>query len=639
VAPLVLSGWLSEPWSWALGGSAIGAFGCFASGQFGLQLGGRASSRVAAVIVRTGQTHVVSIALRAGAAIAIGAEVLALLAVLGLVALLPFQLEALFRARAAYAVGGLASGALSLALVTQLAGSCVQHAGLQTRREPPFGPQRERYQLQAQNPGLILDLMGGHAGGGVVRAQNAFCTALLSHLLPLLLASHLGPTATFALDARWLLLFVLLRAIGILSCCFSVLSMRADEGDDTTLVLWRGHLATIVLSCAGLCGALVWAVGNDWLAWFVAGAVGLLASTGVAFFQLARGQRNDGNAAFEGASREHPRPSLGHTLGRALGRALQSAWRPLALLAIGVTVAAFMGGNTGHADGTVTALCLLLTGLGMTLPYAGCLASFDPIIETAVAQASLDPAHQRPEFHQRAQKLNHAAACAGQVGTVHYTLATVLFALLTSTALLGSGTLGTVTSSAPFAWIGALLGVATVLGFAGVVVRHALDGTWATLGELQQQLQDLPRGPEGGPHLSPGFRPRYTEPLSVACERALAPRGLLVVGATLLPWLLVSLLPTVSGWAGVGATAVLACALLACAGLTATALSLIARAAFNVLGSTRRQRHGADSFSVLEGSDGAAELLGTVLAPSLQLVAKGTLAACLALAPILLTVH
>lgn len=631
---------LAQSWSWALGGTLLGAVGCFLTGQLGLQIGARASSRVAAVALKTSQAQIVAVALRGGAAIAIGAELLALLAVLGPLGLLPFGFETLFDTHAVFGLGGLAMGATAAALVSQLAGTSVHFAGLQTRREPPFGPARERYQLQAQNPGLILDLMGQQAGVSVVRAQNAFCTALLSYLALLLLVARWGPNSSGALDVRLLLVLVLLRALGILAGCFSVLSLRADEGDDPSLVLWRGQLAAVVLSLAGLCGALVWSMGTDWLAWFAAGALGLMASA-----SLGLGQRLSSERRYEpalGDARELP--SSGATaaslaLGRVLGRALNGAWRPLVVIAITSALAAFMGANSSQPEGAVRGLCLLLTGLGMALPYANCLALFEPILETGFAQASLDPVHQRPDFHQRAQRLGLAAANAGQVGTSHGNLLTLVLALLLGTTLLRGSNLEPIVSSVHFAWAGALLGLVAILGFSAITVQHVLGCSASTLSELHSQLRDLPRDAEGRPRATPGFRPRYSETLAAACEGALSARGLLVLGVTLLPWVLVSLLPMLGTHDTTLGRSLLLSSLLACAGLAGTALSLLSRAALGALHATRRGRTGPDSVGALQVTEGLADLCGNVLDPSLQLVAKGTLAACLAIAPTLLTVH
>lgn len=630
---------LAQSWSWALGGTLLGAVGCFLTGQLGLQIGARASSRVAAVAVKTSQAQIVAVALRGAAAIAIGAELLALLAVLGPLGLLPLGFETLFDTHAVFGLGGLAMGATAAALVSQLAGTSVHFAGLQTRREPPFGPARERYQLQAQNPGLILDLMGQQAGVSVVRAQNAFCTALLSYLALLLLVARWGSNASGALDVRLLLVLVLLRALGILAGCFSVLSLRADEGDDPSLVLWRGQLAAVVLSLAGLCGALVWSMGADWLAWFAAGALGLMASA-----SLGLGQRLASERRYEpalGDARELPANGAAASLalGRVLGRALNGAWRPLVLIAIASALAAFMGANSSHPEGAVRGLCLLLTGLGMALPYANCLALFEPILETGFAQASLDPVHQRPEFHQRAQRLGLAATNAGQVGTSHGSLVTLVLALLLGTTLLRGSNLEPIVSSVHFAWAGALLGLGAILGFSAITVQHVLGCSASTLSEVHGQLRDLPRDAEGRPRATQNFRPRYSETLAAACERALSARGLLVLGVTLLPWVLVALLPMLGTHNTTLSRSLLLSSLLACAGLAGTALSLLSRAALGALHATRRGRTGPDSVGALQVTEGLADLCGNVLDPSLQLVAKGTLAACLAIAPTLLTVH
>jgi hypothetical protein len=233
--------------------------------------------------------------------------------------------------------------------------------------------------------------------------------------------------------------------------------------------------------------------------------------------------------------------------------------------------------------------------------------------------------------------LNQAAASAGQIGTSHCSLVTLVLALLLGTAMLRTSGAEPLMTSAHFAWAGALLGLGALLGFGALVVQHVIACSSSTLYELQQQLGDLPRDEAGRPQLLQSFRPRYAEPLAVACERALAPRGLVVLGTTLVPWLLVACLPLLGSQDTATGRSLLLSSLFACVGVAGAALSLLSRAVFGALHSSRRSRN--DATGSIHLTEGLADLSGHVLDPALQLVTKGTLAACLAIAPTLLTVH
>jgi hypothetical protein len=624
----------SQPaWAWSLGGVLLGGVLCSLSGQLAASLSARVAGRAASIALRSGQAQAIALSLRAAAATAVGTEVLALMGVFGPLALMTLGLASTYRADATLALGAAVVGAAVCAMATQFAAAAAQHAGLHTRRELHSPKSREHYELEAHNPGLILDLMGHHSGSSVVRAQNAFCTSGMLYFGLWWLVDRVSSDQASA--TALLLLFVLLRALGMLVSCFSVLSTRSDESDDPTLWLARGHLASIVLGLACLAGALVWLKGQSWLVWFSAGALGCIASLCLAWVH-ARSLKQD-SGAFTSNDKDQVE-NVASSLTRQLGRALHACWRPLSIVAVAAILAAFMGSNAGQAHGALLALGFLLAGLCMNFTYLAALGLFEPIVDAACSVASLDPQHQRPEFQQRAQRLAQAASSAGTSSMVYFSVVTGLLGLLAVAAVPSANeTLEAFTQEPQFGWAGALAGLALLLGFSGLTLRHIASCVNGVLNDLAQLLAGLPLGRDGRVELPADFRPRYNEQLLLACDRALSSRAAWLMGVVLVPWGLFALTPLL-GPTSQSARILLFHSLVASTAVTATGLGLLSAAAAATLGSNRRQQR---SLSTADGgiAERLAALCGHGINPTIQLVAKGVLAACFAALPFLFAVR
>ncbi len=628
-----------RPTAWSLlGGVVVGALLCQFAGQLAIAVAPRASSRVATAMVRATQTHGVSVALRASAAIGIGAEALALLSVGGLLSMLVFGSLATFREHAPLVSCGLALGAVTSALWSQVTGAAVQGAGNVGRREHHFPEIQERFELNAKNPTLILDLVGNHVGVSSTRVQDAFSSSVLLYVGALSVASWVweANTSAFPNALAFISFPFLIRAFGLLATGVAVFSTRADESDDPTFVLRRGQVAMAIVALAAMGGLAVWQLGQAWLTWFVVAALGLSASLALSFtrHQLAH-RRSAGHQQLKEASRLSG-PLL---ISGGVSGALSAAWPAVLATALSLGLGATLGANTEMPGGAAFAAAIVISGFAMALPYVTAQALFDPIVEGACCLAALD-GKRRPEVRTRAVRLSQAALSAGSAGSGQLLAISPLLGALYVVALprsSGEAASLMVTPSVALFLATALFGVFAVLSFGGVALVHGQKVARHLALELSRQMQSFALGANGKSELPADFRPRYADHLEFVCSSALGGLALAPLGVVLLAPVLVLLAPMTAEFS-VPMLLGLLTSLLVFATVTSFGLGLAGQGTWSLLSAARRhgRAQGTYQLSTLNFADELGEFAGNAVSPIMGLVGKALVAACLASALILI---
>ncbi len=618
---------------WTAAGVAAGAACSILVGQLAVQVAPRASARVAAAMLRATHSHAVSVGLRSGGALALAVDALALLLV---------SATMLFLGSASAACPavllGLAVGAVLAAFWSQITGGAVHYAGQIGRRERRLGGQRERFDLDVKNPTMVLDLVGNHVGVSTTRTQDVFCTSLLLHAGLVSIATWVWQANGGAtVDPSLLIaLPVLIRGFGLFATGVALISSRADASDDPSAILWRGQVAVAGLCLTCLAGLGVWLLGDTWVPWFTAGALGIGANLVVGFSrQHLTDRRRAGLKELKDAA------SLSPTLALASGvtSSLCNAWPILGALGVGVALASFVGEASGWALGTTLALALLVAGYSMGLPFLASLTLFDPIVDGGCALASLD-AQRRPEVKHRSVRMNQAALAAGAVGRGHLLSVGALLGLLAiidlwrSAAAFGDSVFQM--ASAYVLCAGASLGLALVLGFGGAAISHAARTAADVATELQRQLNAFIHDAHGQAQLPEEFRPRYNEHLSLVCQRALRARAFAPLSVLLFPPLLVAAVIHFSD-GGAAQALVLLMAVLTLTTSCGFIVALAAEGTWSLVSAARRHTRAADPIQLgaLNLADGVAEFAGNTVSPSAQLTAKAVIAMSLVAALVL----
>ncbi len=626
------------PLGWPLlAGVVLGAALCQAAGHLAIAVAPRASSRVAVAMVRATQTHGISVALRAAAAIGIGAEALALLGVGGVLSLLSFGSLETFRQYAPPISGGVALGAVTSALWSQVTGSAVHGAGQVGRRERHFPELQERFELNAKNPTLILDLVGNHVGVSSTRAQDAFCSSVLLYAGTLSVATWVweANASTFP-NALVLVSFpLLIRAFGLLATGVAVFSTRADESDDPTNVLWRGHVAMAIVALAAIGGLSVWQLGRSWLTWFSIASLGVVASLVLSYLRQGLTDRRSPShkQLKEASSLSGPLLLTGGIAG-----AFTASWPAIATTAVSLGLGATLGADTmlgGAAFGAAVVVC----GFTMGLPYITTQALFDPVVDGACCLAALD-AKRRPDVRTRAVRFDQAALSAGSAGSGHLLALSPLLGSLCVVALPRSASEASSLMVAPSVDLfvaAALIGLMAVLSFGGAALAHGQNVAKQLALEVSRQMQAFGQNADGTSELPSDFRPRYADHLELVCSSALGLTALVPLGVFLLAPLLVVLAPLATEFSPPMQLGLLS-NLLVFATVSSFGLGLAWQGTWSLLSASRRhgRAKGRQQLAALNLGDGLSEHAGNAVSPLLGLVAKALVATCLVTALVLI---
>jgi Inorganic H+ pyrophosphatase len=615
-------------------GLLAGTLLCLLAHQIGAQLGVRFTATVASITQDVAEEPGAT-ALKGGIAITALTEALALACGAGLL-LWVRSGAAVESVRGS--VGGLALGALVVAMFAQVSGTAIHTAGQVGRRQSRVPGEPFRYQLDARNPSLVLDGSGVQIGVCANRAMDAFCASLLCHLAAVTVA--LGESeVNFASDQTSALLAATLvvRGVGLIAALGAAALTRSADVDGTTRALWRAHLATTLLSCCGILGASRWLLAGERLVTLCGCAV---IGLGVALALVTRSHR-----AFERRTRRVREPHSSNasllpvTVSDGASVAVRDAGIPLLVLTSSIGLAWFLGSASGIA---FEALLMLAVGFATALPFYGGLQLFDPIVDAACGLASLTPSHARPEFQSRIATLNAAALTAGTAAQSYFITLSGLVGLTLTLAFPASlwpalsGGAPTPGGLAPLTLLAGVFGVATILLYSGLAVRHVAHVTRTCITGLNHEMGQH-AGTDAGPVALPSsYRPRYGEWLDQAFAQAFRGVAWYVVGAIVLPVAIIALMRNLGAQPELLAPVLMS--FLAFATVTGISVGLVTEGTWSLLSAARRQSRSHDGVQLgaLNLAEAIADFAGNTVSPTAQLIVKGVIAGCLAAGPILL---
>jgi Na+/H+-translocating membrane pyrophosphatase len=596
-----------------------------------------------------GMDRALTVAVRASGAAALIADTLSMLGVCALFGLLyamkggfalPAEQAGPLALRVAVLLPGFAFGAAAAALVVQRGGSIFHvsgDVGGDIAGERDAGLDHD----DARNPAAITDLVGDHVGSAAARACDLFvCLSVTSTAAFIIGASlQLSNRAQLGSSLTLLALPALVRSFGVVASCVGLMVARAGERDDPRRALARGHLAALVVSAGGLAGACLWLVGESlWLKLFAAGAIGTVATLGIAYSAQYRVDR-----------RFRPLRQLLDALGggdavtvaQGLALGLQAALLPVLGLGVAMAGAWQLGTATGLRGGGLLGSLIALTTMLATAAYVLAVGNVGAMADSArgVAEMSLSTG-SASERDEHTGKLDEAGFLAASIAQTYLILVGCLAALTAAAALplLGEGAprLASIDLAKPAVFWSGALGAVFVLAYAGHAISSAGRGARSIALEVERQLHAFPA--QGGTRNVPrDYIPHYRSCIElvsrIALHRVLVP----VAVAMLFPALLGTALRLMyrSFDPGLWAEGLMSFVLVA--SVTGLGAALAVDAARTTLGAARRASRPRSNagFNASVTGDAVADLIGNSAGPAAHLVVKAAAVSSLIVASFL----
>ncbi len=464
---------------------------------------------------RVGFNPALSVALRAGGAIGLGAETASTLGAFALFGVTylaqggrtsgsaPDSLEA-----PCLIVAGYAIGAALAALVVERAGSSYQvgaEAGKSRGTLDPAGDSAD-----PRNPALVSGLVGDHVGLVAAASAATFALSAVATAALLACARSIGDSPEAELRAAALPLAI--RSFGVVACAAGVLAARADEAQGQGLALLRGLACALAIALFGIAGGSYWLVDRNWWFFAVSGVFGLVAAAVPALVALsfadrsARPIRRTIEALREGASA---------TFGSSIGYALERAIAPLASAIAFAMVARALGERAEPSGGALLGAAVFALSLTTLAPYALAALGMSAVARSARTITALSKVDTESAWRlQRLDDVGFAAAAPARA--LLFTAGA--FAVTPAVAVALAAFEGPSGLGASGAMLCALVGAAIVLGHAGQAARAASRTADEVALEVERQLGGSgPGGAASGAGaaggLTEGHAPSYR-----ACE-------------------------------------------------------------------------------------------------------------------------
>ncbi len=508
---------------WALVGALLGGIGASATAYAAAHVAHKGSVRCVAAS-RLSLDRSLSIAMRAGGVAGLLAETVAAISVGSFVALVAGLRGAFKLGADASWVSSVSALLPSIALGAGTAGLLLQRGGAIYHAAGDAGGDLTSNRVagldddDTRNPAMVADLVGDHVGLVVGRTLTTFVAACASHVAMLIVGLWIYEKNLNSVPGALGLavLPLLVRAFGVFATSIGLLVVRTSEGAVPRGALVRGQFVSWLIALSGIAGAAYWLVRGDWWRFASAGALGLLATTGVAQLvgfleERARSNPRDNNEAL----RDGPSALIIHGFSRGAGAALL----PLTVLGVGLTAAHFIGSRSAIGEAGSLSLLVSVAAILVPSPYLLALTTFAPIADNARGVASLSRSGSS-DVERRTEALDNAGFVSLRAASTHMLLAGgsgVLLGVLAAPCLAGLGP-SVALSHPAVIWAG-MLGAALVMFYSSGAMARAERAARALGKEVERQLRSIPRGNTGS--ISKDFTPAYKACIELAGKNAL----------------------------------------------------------------------------------------------------------------------
>lgn len=630
---------------WTAAGVALGAVLACVSARAAVGLSLRASVRCAAA-AHSSTDRALGLAIRAGGAAGLVAETASALAATALFGLiyaieggfaLPLDQAVPLALEVACVLPGFAVGAALSGLLIQRGGGAY-HASSDVGGDQAGELEAGLMHDDPRNPTSVAELVGDQVGQTAPRAADLFASATAANVTAIVIGAFAAaslpspPSRPLALLA----LPLLVRAFGVIASAFAIMVVRTTEASDPSAALLRGHIAATAIAVAGIGGASFWLVREHWLAFFGAGALGLVAAVAVAYFARFRVERRSApvREAIDGL-----RAGAGATVALGLGSGMRSVVVPTLALGVSAWPAWSLGAASGLPSGAPLSIVVWLTAILACGSYVLAVGALGPIADNAAGVAALQS--KDLDAKRRTARLDDVGFSATAGAQAYLIVASSSSAVVSALALpiLARSDLAralTVASSNPIlVWCGAL-GAALVLAYSGSVARAGARGAKEIALEVERQLRGFPRE-HGLAQVPAEFTPSYKDCVELSARGALRRATLDVLPVVLAPLGLgLALRWATREHAGLAVEALTSFVVMTAVTGFSAALALDgARAALGKVRRESRAREGAPGFSQSVSADAFADIFGNAAGPAARLVTLCLATTALAVAPFL----
>jgi Na+/H+-translocating membrane pyrophosphatase len=254
----------------------------------------------------------------------------------------------------------------------QMGAACLGAAFLGT--DANFGAQTGLSEADPRNPAVLVEAVARQLGEVIPAALDAFVSSCLLATLTLLLLNHPAAREFFPGSPALATFPLLLRAFGLVSSFFAVVSLRATEHEPLVRSVSRSHWVGMIVLASAVVGMIVWLVGVTSVNVLAAGLLGLTLPTMLARLRtLAKAQFRTPRSAHADPFGEVPSRRIPIT-GEAMA---WIAWMPFAVYGVAATLGIYL---LWRSDQEIAAVTLLV---GLALPIS--LSSFHGTARVAIA--------------------------------------------------------------------------------------------------------------------------------------------------------------------------------------------------------------------------------------------------------------
>ena len=457
----------------------VGALCSGIAGFVGMYISVRANVRVASA-ARTSLNKALTIALRGGAVSGLFVVAMSLLGVVGLFYLYGGATNPM---ETPLVIVGFGFGASFVALFAQLGGGIYTKAadvgadivGKIEKGIPEDDP---------RNPAVIADLVGDNVGDCAGRGADLFESTAAENIGAMILGIALFPV----LGLYGIIFPLVARSFGIIASAVGVMSVSVKEDGDPMAALTRGYLVTAILAAIGFGIASYVMLGEHWLTFFAAGAIGIV--TSVLFSVITNYYTSYDHRPVKGIA-EASQTGAGTNIITGFAVGLETTWLPSIVISAALLGSYFLGRHTGLDNGGLYGTAIVTMGMLAPCGYVLAMDTFGPITDNAggITEMSNQPENVRKKTDRLDAVGNTTKALTKGYAVGSAALAAFLLFSAYLNEIKPHGIFG-IDLAKPVVFVGGLLGAALVFIFSSLAIRAVGKAAYYIINDVRRQFKE-----------------------------------------------------------------------------------------------------------------------------------------------------
>jgi hypothetical protein len=392
----------------------------------------------------------------------------------------------------------------------------IQHTGTTYRSAVQTGGEAanadaDLVEMDPRNPAAIAELTSVQFGQLVPHVLEGFCSALCANSLIVVVLWRIAPDVQSISQHEYLLMPLVIRAFGSLSCIFAAGAARTLESVNPISALWRSYAVALAIAVGAMCGMAIWLAPDESTRVAVCGVLGIFVPALVGCWQywIIKSTNHSGRGSRRTAD-------TGWNQGLTAG--LWGVAVPLVLLGATAIGVEHIGAASRLPNGRLFSLMVCLLAAGITVPFQLTLQSACSTVIIA-RRAILLARDVGDDSQRRLARLESATKAATVFCGSSATFCTIGLALITASAIaaLAQAPKGSTFSSGTIAVI-----AVGAIAFAAPIasgLRASARTSRALVREVRRQFGGFPRT-SGRACLPAEFTPSYRHCVEIATREA-----------------------------------------------------------------------------------------------------------------------